>query len=40
MQWVPGFSHTSKAPGASSEVKERVELYLNSPFGPSRPVLR
>jgi hypothetical protein len=26
-------------PPPSAEVKERVELYLSSPFGPSRPVL-
>jgi len=27
-------------PPSSAEVKERVELYLYSPYGPSWPVLR
>jgi hypothetical protein len=27
-------------PPSSAEVKERVDLYLYSPWGPSRPVLR
>jgi hypothetical protein len=46
IQWVPGLSR-GKAAGAwrwpptpsSTEVKERVELYLYSPSGPSWPVL-
>jgi hypothetical protein len=44
VRWVPGI----KRPGrgldhrrlSSAEVKERVELYLNSSSGPSWPVLR
>ena len=47
IRWVPGFSRGVKRPGrgvhhpspSSAEVKERVELYLFSPFGPSWPVL-
>jgi hypothetical protein len=27
-------------PLSSAEVKERVELYLYTPYGPPRPVLR
>jgi hypothetical protein len=27
------------SPPSSAEVKERVELYIHSPFGPSWPVL-
>jgi len=46
IQWVPGLCQ-GKAAGAwrwrptpvSAEVKERVELYLYSPSGPSWPVL-
>ena len=46
-QWVPGLSRGVKRPGrgvdhqppSSAEVKERVELYFFSPFGPSWPVL-
>ena len=47
IQWVPGLSRGVKRPGrdvdhpptSSAEVKERVEIYLHFPFGPSRPVL-
>jgi hypothetical protein len=47
IQWVPGHSRRVKRPGrgvdhpppSSAEVKERVELYLYSPSGPSWPVL-
>ena len=43
IQWVPGLFPGLKRPGrgvdhpppASAEVKERVELHLYSPFGPS-----
>ena len=47
IQWVPGLSPVVKrralrvAPPptpSSSEIKERVELYLYSPSGPLRPV--
>jgi hypothetical protein len=45
-QWVPGLFPRGKRPGrgadhppSSTEVEERVELYLYSPFGPSWPVL-
>jgi hypothetical protein len=27
-------------PESSAEVKERIELYIYSPFGPSWPVLK
>jgi hypothetical protein len=47
VQWVPGHSPGVKRPGrgvdhpppSSTEVKERIELYLYSPSGPSWPVL-
>ena len=47
IQWVPGLFHGVKRPGRgvnhlppfSAEVKERVELYLFSPSGPSWFVL-
>jgi hypothetical protein len=38
MKW-PG-SGVDHSPPSSAEVKERVELYLYSPSGPSWPVLR
>jgi hypothetical protein len=46
VQWVPGLSGGKVRPGrdadhpppASAEVKERAELYLYSPPGPSWPV--
>jgi len=47
IQWVPGLSRGVKRPGrgvdhlplSSAEVKGRVELYIYSPSGTSRPVL-
>jgi hypothetical protein len=48
IQWVPGLFPEGKAvgcvvlnthPPSSARVKERVELYLYSPSGPSWPVL-
>jgi hypothetical protein len=47
VQWVPGHSRGVKRPGrgvdhpppSSDEIKERVDLYLYSPSGPSWPVL-
>jgi hypothetical protein len=41
MQWVSGLSGGLKRPPipSSVEVKERVELYLYSPSGPSWSVL-
>jgi hypothetical protein len=47
IQWVPGLFTGVKRPGrgvdyppsSSARVKERVELYLCSPSGPSWPVL-
>ena len=47
VQWVPGLSRGVKRPGcgfdhppqSNAEVKERVELYLFSPYGPSWLVL-
>jgi hypothetical protein len=47
VQWVPGLSRGVKRPGrgvnhtspSSAEVKERVELYLYSTYGPSWPVI-
>ena len=47
VQWVPDFLPGVKRPGRgvdhplpfSVEVKEQVELYLYSPYGPSWPVL-
>ena len=47
IEWVPGLIPGCKAAGAwrrpltpsSSEVKERVELYICCPSGPSWPVL-
>ena len=42
-QWVPGVKRPGRGadhpPSSSVEVKERVELYLYSPSGPSWPVL-
>ena len=35
----PGVKRPDHPPPPSSEVKERVALYLYSPFGPSWPVL-
>ena len=47
VQRIPGLFSRGKAawrgvyrpPTSGADVKERVELYLYSPFGPSRPVL-
>ena len=47
IQWVPGLSRGESSrgvvlttpPPSSTEVKERVELYLYCPSGPSWPVL-
>jgi len=45
IQWVPGPSRGYSGWGVAltthhlAEVKERVELYIYSPFGPSWPVL-
>jgi len=47
LQWVPGLSPGVRRPGrgvdhsppSSAEVKERVELYLYSTFGPLWPVI-
>jgi hypothetical protein len=45
IQWVPGLfpgrpgRGVDHPPSSSTEVKERVELYLYSPSGPSWPVL-
>jgi hypothetical protein len=46
VQWVPGHSRVKRPergvdhpPPYSAEFKERVELYLYSPSGPSWPVL-
>jgi hypothetical protein len=45
IQWVPGQwikrpgRGVDHPPSSSAEVKERVELYLYSPFGPSWPVI-
>jgi hypothetical protein len=47
IHWVPGLFPGVKRPGrgvdhppsSSAEVKDRVELYLYSPSGPSWPVL-
>jgi len=42
IQWVPvkrPGRGVDQAPLSSAEVKERVELYLYSPFEPSWPVL-
>jgi len=46
IQWVPGLSReysgrgvALNTPPSSAEVKERVQLYLYSPYGPSWPVL-
>jgi hypothetical protein len=43
IQWVPGVkrpgSGADHPPSSSARVKERVELYLYSPSGPSWPVL-
>ena len=44
-QWVPGLSRGENGRGvdhpplSTAEVKDRVELYLYSPSGPSWPVL-
>jgi len=47
IQWVPGFPGGKAAgggvdhpPTSSAVVKERVELYLYSPHGPSCPIRR
>jgi len=46
IQWVPGLSRIKRPgpgvdhpPPSSAEVKERVDLYLYFPFGPSWPVI-
>ena len=46
VKWVPGFPEGKVRPGrdadpsppSRAEVKNRVELYLCSPYGPSRPM--
>jgi len=48
MQWEPGLSRGVKRPvhdvdpptATIAEVKERVEVYIYSPFGSSWPVVR
>jgi hypothetical protein len=37
VQWIPG--KVDHPPPSSTEVKERVQLYLYSPSGPSWPVV-
>jgi len=45
LRWVPGHLPRGKAGGinhplpSSAKIKERVELYLNSPSGPSWPLI-
>jgi hypothetical protein len=39
VQWVPGHSRRKAPTPSSAEVKERVEPYLYTPFGPSWQVI-
>jgi len=38
IQWIPGLFRGKAAEASRAEVKERVELYLCSRYGPLCPV--